>query len=83
MSGALGGSSSSGRSRAGKSPWRSGRRQRGCNDKLAVLGTLRFFQAYQPTAHKKAILTGMAAVVARGLWRTWPSRTCAAGSGGT
>jgi hypothetical protein len=40
--------------------------KRGYNDKLAVLGTLRFFQAYQPTAHKKAILTGMAAVVGKG-----------------
>ena len=40
--------------------------KRGYNDKLAVLGTLRFFQAYQPTAHKNAILSGMAAVVAKG-----------------
>jgi hypothetical protein len=35
-------------------------------DKLAVLGTLRFFQAYQPDQHRPAILAGMAAVVARG-----------------
>jgi hypothetical protein len=35
-------------------------------DKLAVLGTLRFFHAYLPTDHRTAILTGMAAVVARG-----------------
>ena len=35
-------------------------------DKLAVLGTLRFFHAYQPEVHRKAILAGMAAVVARG-----------------
>ncbi|HVK12830.1 MAG TPA: hypothetical protein VM597_29025, partial [Gemmataceae bacterium] len=56
--------------------------KRGYNDKLAVLGALRFFQAYQPTAHKKSILTGMAAVVAKGdmadmavedlrRWRWW------------
>ena len=35
-------------------------------DKLAVLGTLRFFQAYQPVDYRKPILIGMAAVVARG-----------------
>jgi hypothetical protein len=35
-------------------------------DKLAVLGTLRFFQAYKPMEHRDAILTGTAAVVARG-----------------
>jgi hypothetical protein len=35
-------------------------------DKLAVLGTLRFFHAYQPTEHRKAILSGMSAVIARG-----------------
>jgi len=35
-------------------------------DKLAVLGTLRFFHAYQPTEHRKAILAGMSAVIARG-----------------
>jgi hypothetical protein len=40
--------------------------KRGYNDKLAVLGTLRFFQASRPAVHKKAILTGMAAVVAKG-----------------
>jgi hypothetical protein len=35
-------------------------------DKLAALGTLRFFHAYQPEQYRKAILAGMAAVVARG-----------------
>ena len=35
-------------------------------DKLAVLGTLRFFHAYQPEEHRKAIVAGMSAVVARG-----------------
>jgi hypothetical protein len=35
-------------------------------DKLAVLGTLRFFQAYQPEAQRKAILAGMATVVSHG-----------------
>lgn len=40
--------------------------KRGYNDKLAVLGTLRFFQAYQPAAHRTAILGGMAAVVSKG-----------------
>ena len=35
-------------------------------DKLAVLGTVRFFHAYRPADNRKAILTAMAAVVARG-----------------
>jgi hypothetical protein len=35
-------------------------------DKLAVLGTLRFFQAYRPADSRKPILAGMAAVVSRG-----------------
>jgi hypothetical protein len=35
-------------------------------DKLAVLGTLRFFHAYKPTEYRKPILAGMAAVVGRG-----------------
>jgi hypothetical protein len=35
-------------------------------DKLAVLGTLRFFHAYKPTEYQKPILAGMAAVVSRG-----------------
>jgi hypothetical protein len=35
-------------------------------DKLAALGTLRFFHAYQPEQYRKPILAGMAAVVARG-----------------
>jgi hypothetical protein len=35
-------------------------------DKLAVLGTLRFFNAFRPAEHRKPILAGMAAVVARG-----------------
>lgn len=35
-------------------------------DKLAVLGTVRFFQASQPKLHRKAILQAMAAIVSRG-----------------
>ena len=35
-------------------------------DKLAALGTLRFFHAFRPTDNRKPILAGMAAVVARG-----------------
>jgi hypothetical protein len=35
-------------------------------DKLAVLGTLRFFQAYKPAEFRKPILAGMAAVISRG-----------------
>jgi hypothetical protein len=35
-------------------------------DKLAALGTLRFFHAYRPAEYRKPILTGMAAVVGRG-----------------
>jgi hypothetical protein len=35
-------------------------------DKLSILGTLRFFQAYKPDTYRKPILAGMAAVVARG-----------------
>jgi hypothetical protein len=35
-------------------------------DKLAVLGTLRFFHAFRPVEHRKQILAGMAAVVAQG-----------------
>jgi hypothetical protein len=35
-------------------------------DKLAVLGTLRFFQAYKPAEFRKPILAGMAAVIGRG-----------------
>jgi hypothetical protein len=35
-------------------------------DKLAALGTLRFFHAYRPVEYRKPILTGMAAVVSRG-----------------
>jgi hypothetical protein len=35
-------------------------------DKLAVLGTLRFFHAFRAAEHRKAILAGMAAVVAHG-----------------
>ncbi len=40
--------------------------KRGYNDKLAVLGTLRFFEAYKPKEHRPAILAGMSAVIARG-----------------
>lgn len=40
--------------------------KRSYQDKLAVLGTLRFFHAYRPNESKKPILAGMAAVVARG-----------------
>jgi hypothetical protein len=36
------------------------------NDKLSVLGTLRFYHAYRPTEHRKPILAGMAAVISRG-----------------
>ena len=36
------------------------------NDKLAVLATYRFFHAYKPAESRKAVLAGMAAVVARG-----------------
>jgi hypothetical protein len=35
-------------------------------DKLAVLATLRFFQAYRPADYRKPILAGMAAVISRG-----------------
>jgi hypothetical protein len=35
-------------------------------DKLAVLGTLRFFQAYRPADYRKPVLAGMAAVVTQG-----------------
>jgi hypothetical protein len=35
-------------------------------DKLAALGTVRFFHAYRPAENRKAILAGMSAVVARG-----------------
>jgi len=35
-------------------------------DKLSVLGTLRFFQAYKAETYRKPILAGMAAVVVRG-----------------
>ena len=35
-------------------------------DKLAVLGTLRFYHAYRPAEYRKPILAGMAAVVAQG-----------------
>ena len=35
-------------------------------DKLAVLGTLRFYQAFRPVEHRKAILVGMATVISRG-----------------
>lgn len=35
-------------------------------DKLAALGTLRFFQAYKPAELRKPVLAGMAAVVSRG-----------------
>lgn len=35
-------------------------------DKLSVLGTLRFFHAYKPEMYRKPILAGMAAVVVRG-----------------
>ena len=40
--------------------------KRAYQDKLSVLGTLRFFQAYKPEAYRKPILAGMAAVVERG-----------------
>jgi len=40
--------------------------KRAYQDKLAALATIRFFQAYRPTDYRKSILTGMAAVVARG-----------------
>ncbi|HEX3149353.1 MAG TPA: hypothetical protein VHR66_14865 [Gemmataceae bacterium] len=35
-------------------------------DKLAVLGTLRFFHAFRPVEHRKAIVAGMAAIVSHG-----------------
>lgn len=35
-------------------------------DKLAALGTIRFFHAYRPAESRKAILAGMSAVVCRG-----------------
>lgn len=35
-------------------------------DKLSVLGTLRFYHAYRPTEYRKPILAGMATVVAQG-----------------
>jgi hypothetical protein len=35
-------------------------------DKLAALGTLRFFHAFRPAENRRPILAGMAAVVARG-----------------
>jgi hypothetical protein len=35
-------------------------------DKLAVLATIRFFQAYKGTEYRKPILAGMAAVISRG-----------------
>jgi hypothetical protein len=35
-------------------------------DKLAALGTLRFFHAYRPVEYRKPILSGMSAVVGRG-----------------
>jgi hypothetical protein len=40
--------------------------KRSYQDKLAVLGTIRFFQAYRPTDYRKPVLAGMAAVIARG-----------------
>ena len=40
--------------------------KRAYQDKLAALGTIRFFQAYRPKEYRKSILTGMAAVVSRG-----------------
>src|SRR5262245_32070848 len=35
-------------------------------DKLAVLGTLRFFHGYKPAQYRRPILAGMSAVVSRG-----------------
>jgi hypothetical protein len=35
-------------------------------DKLAVLATLRFFQAYKPADYREPLLAGMAAVISRG-----------------
>jgi hypothetical protein len=35
-------------------------------DKLSVLGTIRFFHAYQPETHHKAILEAMSAVISQG-----------------
>jgi hypothetical protein len=40
--------------------------KRAYQDKLAVLGAVRFFQAYKPAECRKAILAGMTAVVSRG-----------------
>jgi hypothetical protein len=40
--------------------------RRAYQDKLAALGTIRFFHAYRPVEYRKSILTGMAAVVTRG-----------------
>lgn len=40
--------------------------KRAYQDKLAALATIRFYHAYRPVDYRKSILTGMAAVVARG-----------------
>jgi hypothetical protein len=40
--------------------------KRSYQDKLAALGTVRFFHAYRPAENRKSILTAMAAVIARG-----------------
>jgi hypothetical protein len=40
--------------------------KRGYNDKLAVLSTIRFFHGFKPDVHRKAILQGMTAIIARG-----------------
>src|SRR5262245_29008193 len=40
--------------------------KRSYGDKLAVLGTLRFYHAYKPADHRKPILAGMAGVIAHG-----------------
>jgi hypothetical protein len=40
--------------------------KRAYQDKLAVLGTIRFFQAYRPKDYRKPVLAGMAIVVACG-----------------
>lgn len=40
--------------------------KRAYQDKLAALGSVRFFHAYRPAKNRKAIMAAMAAVVARG-----------------
>jgi hypothetical protein len=40
--------------------------KRSYQDKLAALGTVRFFHAYRPAESRKAIVAAMATIVARG-----------------